>query len=291
MTIRRARRTLARVAGIGVSAAVLVAMSTTPAFADTSTANANAATLKLGAATLLTTGTCAASSPGGQSGSCGNAPLALLGAQTTLSAGLLAQQAGATGGLSAACAGAVGNGGTIQIGAGNTCAFTPGSPSGGVTLNLGVLAALHADAIIAECSASSTGAPTAQVQLVNATLHVLSIPPQDIPITSPVAKNTSVANLGALLNITLNAQPATQPSGTITTTALRANVLGLIPGAPPLISLTVGTVSCGPNSVTAPTAAFPLAGTPIAAGMFLIAGYLGWRFWWTPRRRAESTPV
>ena len=289
MTIRRARRTLARVAGIGVSAAVLVAMSTTPAFADTSTASANAATLKLGTATLLTTGTCSASSPGGQSGSCGNAPLALLGAQTTLSAGLLAQQAGATGGLSAACAGAVGNGGSIQIGPGNTCAFTPGSPSGGVTLNLGVLAALHADAIIAECSASSTGAPTAQVQLVNATLHVLSIPPQDIPITSPVTKNTSIANLGALLNITLNSQPATQPAGTITTTALRANVLGL--GGTPLISITVGTVSCGPNAVTAPTSAFPLAGTPIAAGMFLIAGYLGWRFWWTPRRRAESTPV
>ncbi|MDQ1427832.1 MAG: hypothetical protein QOK39_1308 [Acidimicrobiaceae bacterium] len=289
MTIRRARRTFARVAGIGVSAAVLVAMSTTPAFADTSTASANAATLKLGTATLLTTGTCAASSPGGQSGSCGNVPLALLGAQTTLGAGLLAQQAGATGGLSAACAGAVGNGGTIQIGPGNTCAFTPGSPSGGVTLNLGVLAALHADAIIAECSASSTGAPTAQVQLVNATLHVLSIPPQDIPITSPVAKNTSVANLGALLNITLNSQPATQPAGTITTTALRANVLGL--GGTPLVSITVGTVSCGPNSVTAPTSAFPVAGTPIAAGMFLIAGYLGWRFWWTPRRRAESTPV
>jgi len=289
MTIRRVRRTLARAAGIGVSAAVLVAMSTTPAFADTSTANANAATLKLGAATLLTTGTCAASSPGGQSGSCGNAPLALLGAQTTLSAGLLAQQAGATGGLSAACAGAVGNGGTIQIGAGNTCAFTPGSPSGGVTLNLGVLAALHADAIIAECSASSSGVTTAQVQLVNATLHVLSIPPQDIPITSPVAKNTSVANLGALLNITLNSQPATQPSGTITATALRANVLGL--GGTPLISLTIGTVSCGPNAMAPGTPAFPLAGTPIAAGMFLIAGYLGWRFWWTPRRRAESTPV
>lgn len=290
MIFRRARRTLARVAGVGLTAAVAIGMATTPAYADTSTASANAATLKLGSATLLSTGACAAASPGGQAGSCGNVPIALLGTQTTLSVGVLAQQAGATGGLSAACAGAVGNGGTIQIGAGNTCAFTPGSPSGGVTLNLGVLAALHADAIIAECSASSTGAPTAQVQLVNATLHVLSIPPKDIPITSPVTPNTTIANLGALLKITLNAQPAGQPVGTIATTALKADVLGLA-GGPPLISLTLGTVSCGPNAVTPPTPAFPIAGMPIAGGMFLLAGYLGWRFWWTPRRRAEATPA
>jgi hypothetical protein len=265
-------------------------MATTPAYADTSTASANAATLKLGTATLLTTGTCTASSPGGTSGSCGNVPIALLGAQTTLSVGALAQQAGATGGLSAACAGAVGNGGTIQIGPGNTCAFAPGSPSGGVAINLGVLAALHADAIVAECSASSTGAPTAQVQLVNATLHVLSIPPQDIPITSPVAPNTSVANLGALLSITLNAQPAGQPAGTITTTALVAKVLPL-GGGTPLVTLTIGTVSCGPNAVTPPTPAFPMAGMPIAGGLFLVAGYVGWRFWWVPRRRTESVPA
>jgi hypothetical protein len=263
----------------------VIGMMAVPAYADTSQATANAATVKIGTGTLLTTGTCAAASPGGQSGACG--PV-VLPANTALSVGALAQLAAASGGDSGACAGAVGQSGTISISPTGTCAFNAGTPTGGITVNLGLVATIKADAIIAECTASSTGAPTAQVQLVNATVKLLTNPlSAPIPLTSPVAPNTLVAGLGSLLNITLNDQKdLTQPVGGVATTALRLDLLGT--GATPAIGVTIGTVSCGPNAVTAPTPAFPAAGGPIAAGLVLVAGYLGWRFWLAPRRRVAS---
>ncbi|MGH9125192.1 MAG: hypothetical protein ACRDZ8_10770 [Acidimicrobiales bacterium] len=261
-----------------------------PAFADTSTATANAATLQLGSSTLLTTGQCTSSNPGsGANDTCGQTPsLSLLGTQTAIEAGLLVQQTVARAdGTSAACAGLVGTGGTIQIGAGGTCTVTGAAP-GGVQLNLG-LATVHADAILAECTASSTGTPTASVQLVNATISLLGGGTTPI-ISSPPANDTAV-DLGALVTATLNKQPATTPAppaGSISTSALDVSVLSGVLGTPPLVHLTVGTVSCGPNAVTPPTPAFPLEGAPIAAGIFLVAGYIGYRFWWTPRRRAQT---
>lgn len=290
MTSPWLRSGLARIAVVGLSATALIALSAAPAYADTANASSNAATVQLAGNTLLTTGTCTAASPGGTSGSCGNVPIGLLGTQTTLSVGLLAQQAQADAtGASAACAGAVGNGGTIQIGAGGACTFTPGSPSGGIQVNLGLLATIHADAIIAECTASSSGTATAQVQLVNATISLLTSPlSPPIPITSPIGPNTSVANLGSLLNVTLFSQPASQPAGTITATALEANVLGIL-GGPSLIHVTIGTVTCGPNAVTPGIPVIPLAGIPIALFVASVAGFISWRYWWTPRRNSQIT--
>ena len=288
MTFRRVRRTLGRVAGAGLTATVVIGMATAPAYADTSTATANAATVKIGTGTLLTTGTCTASSPGGQSGPCGPVTFPT---NVALSASLLAQESGAIGGVSGACAGAVGQSGTISINPDGTCAFTVGAPSGGVTVNLGLVATIKADAIIAECTASSTGAPTAQVQLVNATISLLSLPlSPPIVLTSPTSPNVAVASLGSLLNITLNDQmDLTQPAGGVATSAVRIDLLGT--GATPAIGVTIGTVSCGPNAVTAPSPAFPAKGLPIAAGMVLVAGYLGWRFWLAPRRREASAQL
>jgi hypothetical protein len=290
MTFRRVRRTLGRVAGVGLTATVVIGMATAPAYADTSTATANAATVQIGSGTLLTTGTCTASSPGGQSGPCGPVTFPT---NVALSAALLAQESGAVGGVSGACAGAVGQSGTISINPDGTCAFTAGTPSGGVTLNLGAVATIKADAIIAECTASSTGAPTAQVQLVNATISLLNLGiPIGAPIvlTSPTSPNVNVASLPSLLTITLNDQKdLSQPTGGVATSAVRITLLGVAGDS--LLGVTIGTVTCGPNAITAPSPAFPAKGVPIAAGMVLVAGYLGWRFWLAPRRREASTQL
>jgi len=290
MSSRRLRLTLGKFAGAGLIAIVVLGMAAEPAFADTSTATANAATLQLGGASLLTTGQCTSSNAGsGAADTCGQTPdLSLLGTQTAIVAGVLVQQTVARAdGTSAACAGLVGNGGTIQIGAAGTCTVTGAAP-GGVQLNLG-LATVHADAILAECTASSTGTSTASVQLVNATISLAGGSPTPV-ISSPGANDTAI-NLGTLVTATLNKQPATTPAppaGSISTSALDVSVLSGLPGVAPLVHLTVGTVSCGPNAATPATPAFPLEGAPIAAGIVLVAGYIGYRFWWTPRRRAQT---
>jgi hypothetical protein len=295
MISRRLRLTLGKVAGAGLVAAVAVAMAAPPAFADTSTATANAATVTLGSATLLTTGSCSSSNAGAPAATqtCGQTPgLAVLGAQTAIAAGVLAQQTVAFGnGTSAACAGLVGSGGTIQIGSSGDCTVSGANP-GGVTVNLGALAVLKADAILAECTSSSTGTPTASVQLVNASVNLLA--GGSTPLTSAPGPNDNIVNLGVLATATLNKQPATLPAppiGSISTTALNLTVLGLVAGAPPLVHLTVGTVSCGPDVATVPTPAFPLKGAPIALGILALAGFIGWRFWWVPRQRADSAAL
>ncbi|MDQ1359357.1 MAG: hypothetical protein QOJ52_3316 [Acidimicrobiaceae bacterium] len=282
----RLRRTVGKVAGAGLVAAVALGMTATPAFADTSTATANAATLSIGGATALTTGLCTSSNPGsGANNTCNQTPnLTLLGTQTAITAGLLVQQTVARAdGTSAACAGLVGPGGTIQIGTAGQCTVSGAAP-GGVQLNLG-LATVHADAILAECTASSTGGTTRSVQLVNATVALLGGGTTPI-ISSPPANDTAI-NLGALVTATFNKQPATSPAppaGSVSTSALDVAVLSGLPGVPPLIHLTVGTVSCGPNAVTPLTPVIPAAGAPIAIGMLLISGFIGWRFWWVPRQ-------
>jgi hypothetical protein len=290
MTQHKLRRNLGRFAGAGLMAAVVIGMAAPPAFADTSTATANAATLQLGGSTLLTTGLCTSSNTGsGADNTCAQTPdLSVLGTQTAITAGVLVQQTVArSNGTSAACAGLVGAGGTIQIGTGGNCTVIGAAP-GGVQLNLG-LATVHADAILAQCTASSTGPSTVAVQLVNATVSLLGGGTTPI-ISSPPANDTAV-NLGALVNATLNKQPATTPApptGSVSTSALDVSVLNALPGNPPLVHLTVGTVSCGPNAASVTTPVIPLKGAPIAAGLVLLAGFIGWRFWWVPRRRQSS---
>ncbi len=271
-------------------AAMFVAATASPALADTSTATANAATLQLAGASLLDTGTCTVSNTGPPQATqiCSQTP-SLLGGTSVLAVGALAQTARANpNGTSAACAGLVGSPGTIQIGTAGDCT-TLNNPSGGVTINLGGLATIRADAILAQCVASSTGGPpTATVTLVNATIQLLALGlpvGQPIPLVSSPGPNTPVLNLGPLLSVTLNKQPPGPPApalqpGQVGATALDVTVLGLV-GGPPLIHLTVGTVTCGPNAVVAAVPVIPTKGMPLAALVAVMA--LGSA--WVVRRR------
>ncbi len=256
---------------------VLVA-GASPAMADTSASTANAATLSLGGATLLSTGTCTASNAGPPNPATGPCPAPTVLAQSGIQVGVLTQQATAfPDGTSGSCAGLVGAGGTIQIGTGGVCTFTTG-PSGGVVIDAGGLATIRADAILAECTASSTGASTTKVELVNATIQLLTLGVpvgQAIPLQSLPAANTPVLNLGALLSLTLNVQPPATtpppPAGSVGATALDLSVLGVL-GAPPLVHLTVGNVTCGPNAVSPVMPIFPVKGLPIALATLIGVG-------------------
>jgi hypothetical protein len=273
---RRVGRHLAATLGV---ATLFLAATASPAFADTSQATANAATLSLNGGTLLTTGTCSVGNTGAPqvAQTCSQTP-SLLPFQSAIAVGALAQAAVARpDGTSAACAGLVGSVGIIQIGSAGDCT-TLNNPSGGVTINLGGLATLHADAILAQCVASSTGgSATAIVTFVNGTLTLLSpIGSPPIPLNSTPAPNTPVVNLGALLTVTLNKQPVPQAAGQVMATALDVTVLGLVPGAPPLVHLTVGTVTCGPNAITAAVNVVPLKGMPLAALVAVMALGSAW---------------
>lgn len=255
-------RSLATTAGLG---ALFLTAAAGPAAADTSQATANAATLSLLGGTLLNTGTCTVSNTGAPQAqqNCSQTP-AVTTFQSVITAGVLAQSAVARpNGTSAACAGLVGATGTIQIGAAGDCTVLTPGPSGGVTLDLGTVATLRADAILAQCVASSTGgAPMATVTLVNAAITLVG--GTAIPLNSMPTPNTSVANLGPLLTVTLNEQPVPQAANQVMATALHVTVLGLVPGTAPLVDLTVGTVSCGPNAVSAATPIFAGQSLPIS---------------------------
>ena len=285
MKFRRSQRMGRSLAAIFGVVALSLAFAS-PARADTSSASANAATLSLNGGTLLTTGTCEVSNDGTQPADvCSETP-SLFANQTVLAAGVLAQTAVARpDGTSAACAGLVGSPGTIQIGTAGDCTVLNPGPSGGVTIDLGALAQIKADAILAQCVASSTGAETVQVHLVNATIRLLSDPlGQPIPLVSLPAPNTSLINIGPLLTVTLNEQPVPQADGQVTATALHVEVLGLVQGQPPLIDLTVGTVTCGPNAVTGPISIFAGPSLPVAAVGAAVVGAL----FIQRRRRVEA---
>lgn len=281
---KRLRHTAKVGALITVAASGLLVAGATPALADTSQATANAALLELAGNPLITTGTCSVSHPSNQSLPpvvCNENP-GLAGG--VLAAGLLAQTAVANPGsppagtpaTSSACAGVVASNGTIQIGPAGTCEFTAGTPDG-IVIDLGTLAQIRADAIIAECTATSVPqGGTAVVTFVNAEIQLLALgvpvgPP--IPIASTPAPNTPVLGLGALLSITLNQQPpdpAPLPGG-VGTTALDVTVLGVI-GGNPLIHLALGTVTCGPNVVAPDIPVIPLEGLPIALATVTAVG-------------------
>jgi len=278
--IKRLRRTTRVGAAMTVLATGLLVAGATPALADTSQATANAATLSLNGGALVTTGTCSVSHASDSSippDVCNQTPpLSVLGTQTAIQAGALVQAAVAnpsgpfnsTPATSAACAGLVGPGGIIQIGAGGAC--TPTSP-GGVVIDAGGLATIRADAILAECTATSNPqGGTFSVQLVNATIQLLGGSP--VPIASNPAPNTVVLGLGALLTLTLNVPLAAPLPGQVGTTALDLSVLGLIPGTPPLVHLTIGTVTCGPNAQAPDVPVIPLKGLPIALATVAAVG-------------------
>jgi hypothetical protein len=249
-----------RAVAVLAMAGALLTFAATDAGADTSTATAQAVNLTLGGGSLVTSGTNSASNPGGlPTVTVGNSPaLGILGAQTTVTAGVLVQTAVATGtGTSAACAGLVGGGGSIQIGPTGACTVIGATPNG-VTLNLPGLVTLSADAIIEECTASSTAPPTASAQLVNATVDVLGQPAISLPV-NPTAGQTVSA---FLLTLGLNVQ-TTPAAGEITGTALSLNVLNLV-------GLNIGNVTCGPNAATVATSAFPARSLPIVGGTILL---------------------
>lgn len=280
------------ITGLAIAMVMFVA---SPALADTSAATANAIRATLGTGSLLDSGTVTAvndgddPNPGVVTGNT-NPALSVLGLQTLLSVGLLPQQAEANiNGTSAACAGLVGTGGLVQIGPAGDCTVT-GAPTGGVSLNLGPAGllgtlGLSADAILAQCTASSTGAPTATVFLVNASINLspLGLPVINIPLpASPsagVTPDLGLLGLGGLLTLTLNEQSTPGGVASIATTALHLNLLNLI-------DLRIGNVTCGPNAVQAPPPAIPLQGLPIAAATL---GVVGGAVAFVRRRRA-STP-
>lgn len=255
----------AAVATIGFA---MLTFGATSAFADTSAATANAATITLLSAT---TGTESATNDNSSTADIETAspPISILGTQSAITAGILQQTAvAAPNGASSACAGLLGNGAIIQVGATNICDLTTNSgETGGVTIGgpAGV-GLLTATAIVETCTASSTGAPTATATLVDATALGGAV---KIPV-NPGANTSILAGL-----VELNTQSVTD--GKITATALSI----------PAIGLTIGTVTCGPNAVTATTSLFPVKSLPIAAGTALVLG-AGGVLWYRRRRPTTS---
>ena len=186
----------------------------------------------------------------------------MLGSQTLLSAGVLAQDAVANSdGTSAACAGAVGAGGSIQIGPSGACTATIGTP-GGVVLQLGI-ETITADAMYASCTAASDGTVTGTATIVNAT--GAGIVPLTLPLSPQPNQGVIVPGLASLI---LNEQAT--GTGTITVSALHVTLLG------DAADLTIGTVTCGPNAITEPIPTIPLRGIPLAAAMVGLAGGVVW---------------
>jgi hypothetical protein len=270
MLTRLASRVVAAVAVSGLALTV----GATPAFADTSQGTAQALALSLLGGSLLNTGTQSASNGGTPPAtvSSSNPSLSLLGTQTTITAGVLAQTAIANpDGTSASCAGLVGNGAAIQIGTNGNCAVTGGG-AGGVTINLPGALVLTATAILEECQATSSGTAVAEAQLVDAHITLLGQPVVSLPL-NPAAGQTISAGV---LSLNLNSQ-TTPTAGEITGRAFELNVLNVI-------DLQIGNVSCGPDVATVPTSAFPLKSLPIVGGMVLVLAAIGVP-WYRRQRR------
>lgn len=257
-------------AGIAGAAALGLATATSAA-ADTSTATANAANVSLlnGGLRVADSGTATATNAGSGTQTTAQAPLlSVLGGQGGITAGALVQTAVARAdGTSAACAGLVGSGGSISVGTDGTCTFSGGG-AGGVRISLLGAAYLQADALLASCTADSTGAVTGRVQLANAkvltpkligsgttTLATLSADPSE----NDAADVAGIARIGLRLT--------TKPGdGSIRTSALGITVLGAT------TSLTIGTVTCGANAKTVPASALPGPALPLSAVALVAAG-------------------
>jgi hypothetical protein len=274
MSWAHARRVSARLAVTIAAVGMAVTYGAGEAWADTSQATAQAINLTLGSSPVVTSGTESASNDGTQGTvSAGATPaLSILGTQSTVTVGLLAQTAVAfQNGSSAACAGLIGAGGQIQIGTDGNCTVAGGG-AGGVTINLPNAVTLTATAILEECFASSNGTATAQSQFLDAKLTLGGMPAVTIPV-DPAPGTTQSA---FLLSLGLNDQ-STPQAGEIKGTALSLDVLNTI-------NLTIGNVSCGPNAVTSPTSILPAKSLPIAGGTAAVVAASS--VWIYRRRRA-----
>lgn len=273
--VRRATGRL--VVALGV-ATLALAVAAAPAFADTSQATAQAASLTLLNQPVVTTGTFTASNDGTGQTTTGNSgpALSVLGTQSVLGSGVLAQQAQANNdGSSAACAGTLGAGGTIQIGPNGTC-VPSGAATNGVVVNLAPGVTLTADAVLATCTAASDGTVTGAAQLVNAKVNLPLLPP--ITLAANPAPNTGVTVPG-IATLTLNSQ-STPSAGSISVSALTLAITGVA-------DLSLGTVTCGPNAATPPIPVIPVQGLPIAGATVLAA--IGCRWWWVSHHRRPIT--
>jgi hypothetical protein len=242
-----------KVMATAVAAIAVVATWAAPALADTSQATANAAQVTLSNSTLVTTGTFTASNDGTTMTTTGtqSPALSLLTGQSTLTAGVLAQNAlAANNGTSVACAGAVGATGTIQIGTTAPCDVTQGIPLG---VTIGGPTGIAANAILAFCTAAAHPAATATggAQLIAASLGGTALPQFPAP-------NTVILGI-----LTLNKQTHLAGGG-ISVTALDITLLG--------IEVKIGNVTCGPNAIAGAVSAFPSEGLPIAGGLLAIIG-------------------
>jgi hypothetical protein len=283
----RVRSGLARTAAVLAGGLAMAVLAASPAMADTSQSSASALQISLLGGGLASSGTASATNDGTTESISGNQnpPLAVLGAQTVITAGVLVQNVRAfNDGTSAACAGVLGVGGAVTIGPGGSCLVTPGA---GVSLVLGTSGlasiALVADAITSSCTATSSPSATGTTSLVNAriTSTLLGVETTLLSLPANPAPNTGLSVPG-LLDLTLNGQTSSG-TGQLTVTALNLTALG---GA--LAGVTIGTSSCGANAVAPPIPVIPLAGAPIALGIgALVAGTTG-GFSLYRRRRAAA---
>ncbi|MEU1752825.1 choice-of-anchor P family protein [Micromonospora matsumotoense] len=276
---------LARTATVLAGGLAMVVLAASPALADTSQATATALQISLVGGGLASSGTATATNDGTTESISGNTnpPLSVLGSQTVITAGVLGQDVRAfNDGTSAACAGVLGSGGSITVGVGGSCNVTPGAA---VTLTLGTnglaTITLVADAIYAQCSATSSPSATGSASLVNARIvsTVLGIPTTLLTLPANPAPNTGLSIPG-LLSLVLNGQTSSTP-GQLTVTALDLSALG---GS--LAEVTIGSAGCGPNAIAPPVPVIPLAGMPIALGLGAVAAGTGGGVLLNRRRRA-----
>ncbi|MFE9188232.1 choice-of-anchor P family protein [Micromonospora sp. NPDC007208] len=283
----RVRSGLARTAAVLAGGLAMVVLAASPAMADTSQSSASALQISLLGGGIASSGTASASNDGTTESISGNQnpPLAVLGGQTVITAGVLGQSVRAfNDGTSAACAGVLGTGGSITIGPGGSCLVTPGAA---VTLTLGTSGlatiSLVADAIYSSCTATSSPSATGTASLVNARIVSTILGVDTTLLSLPVnpAPNTGLSVPG-VIDLTLNGQ-SSSGVGQLTVTALNLTALG---GA--LAGVTIGTSSCGANAVAPPIPVIPLAGAPLALGIgALVAGTTG-GFSLYRRRRAAA---
>ncbi|MGI8493248.1 MAG: hypothetical protein ACR2KC_07035 [Acidimicrobiales bacterium] len=272
---------------VGAAASgVVLTLSASTAWAATptpqpATATAHAADVSVSGSTVTDTGIVTANPGTPNPTPLNGAPLLGL-----ASVGVLSQAAlyDPTTGNHFACAGLVGTSGVIQIGSTGTCTVT--GATGGVVLTLGTNI-IQAQAILETCQSTAAGT-SAGLSLLNASVNGTPI------ANGPVAANTPLLNLGPLVTVNLNTQPATPPpastpAGSITGTGLAATVLG-IPGGAPVLAANIGTVTCGAFVPVGPTPLFPLKSLPIAAGTALVAAALIVP-WFRRRRRAMQSSL
>jgi hypothetical protein len=277
--MRFTRPKFSRIATVAAGGVALALFMSSPAMADTSQSSATALQLTLVGGSLANSGTTTASNDGTTETDTGNTgpSLSILGTQPVISAGVLGQVSRAfADGSAAACAGVVGAGGAITVGATGNCLVTNGTT---VTLTLGTIAiagvttaiTLTADAIYANCGATSAPSATGGATLANAKISgtALGVTTTLLNLTANPGANTTLGITG-VLTATLNAQ-STPTTGQINVTALQISALG---GA--LASVTIGAVTCGPDAAASPVPSIPLKGLPVALGLggVLIGGVL-----------------